>query len=145
MGGIAELTMPSAENRISDFGEAAQASAMPRRRFLATRRARLVAGVSGGSGLVAFDTRPSAAGRHHPGVSVHVEPFTERTILQWFGAEPEHVAVQILDLHLVRPGIVRRRVTHARPPGAELLEQRFDVADTDPDPGPRVALISFAQ
>src|SRR5688500_10759552 len=103
MGGIAEFTMPSAEERISDRGEAAQARAMPSRRFLATRRARLLAGFVGIGGLLVFDTRPFAAGRHHPGVSAHVEPFTEGAIFQRVRSEPQHVAVEILDLHLVGP------------------------------------------
>ena len=40
MGGIAALTIPSTEYRISDIGEAAQARAMPCFRFFLTLCAR---------------------------------------------------------------------------------------------------------
>ena len=48
IAGIAALSMPSSEYRTSDRGEAAQASAMPSRKFFFTRPARLL-GVEAGS------------------------------------------------------------------------------------------------
>jgi predicted RNA polymerase sigma factor len=79
---------------------------------------------------------------HAPG---HVEPFAEGLSFDRFGAESQHVAVQVLDLHLECPSVVSEWIAD---PGALSPVFRFEsggVIDADPNPGSGVSLVSLAQ
>jgi hypothetical protein len=65
-------------------------------------------------------------------------------ILLWFGAEPQNVSVEILHLHLIGPGVIRREMTDFRST-ASLLQQSVRVPDADPNPVARMSLVASAQ
>jgi hypothetical protein len=55
------------------------------------------------------------------------------------------VSIGILDLHLVRPRVVGWRMSDLGSLDAVVLEERLDVPDADPDSGPGIPLVTFAQ
>src|SRR2546428_1573600 len=90
------------------------------------------------------DPRPSAIlGFPHPPMALHVEPWTDGFPLLRLRAESNHVAIEILDLNLVRPLEVGWPLTDLCSLGAILLEERLDVGDADPQPRAKVPLVAF--
>ena len=77
----------------------------------------------------------------HPEVSAHVEPWAVGLIRPGLRAQPEDVPIEVLDLHLVSPRIVGRRMSNPGSFAAILLEERFRVLDADPYPGPGISLV----
>src|SRR2546427_13146423 len=67
---------------------------------------------------------PPAVSVAPPAMSARVEPFADRLIRERLRAQPQHVAVRIRDLHLVRPGVVGGRVPDDRSLAPQLLAQR---------------------
>ncbi len=88
---------------------------------------------------------PSAICGHEPTHAVHVQPFADRRVFLWLRAAAKDVAVGILDLHFVGPGIVRGQMADFRAGAAILFEERVGVAHPNPDPAASVSLIALGE
>jgi hypothetical protein len=69
---------------------------------------------------------------------VPIQPFS-------FGSEPQNVSVEILHIHLIGPGVIRREMTDFRSTASILLQQCVRVPDADPNPVARMSLVASAQ
>src|SRR5580704_6880362 len=88
---------------------------------------------------------PSALPSRPPIMAVHIQPRAEGLTFLRVGADPEHVSVQILDLHFVGPAEVRGRLPDPGALPVILLEERLDVGDADPYPRAGLTLIAFGE
>jgi len=86
-----------------------------------------------------------AAIPRRPTSALHIQPFTYTLIFLWFGAEPQHVAVEVFHLHLIGPRIVRGNMTDFCPAAPVLLQRCVRVTDADPDPAAGMSLVALAQ
>src|SRR5262245_45627430 len=78
----------------------------------------------------------SAAARYRFFKLVLSDLIVQRLTGLWIGSKPQHIAVGVFKLHLIRPGAIPRLLPHlqaARPP---LREQRV-VLEPDPNPSRR--------
>lgn len=92
-----------------------------------------------------FCSFPSALRLGQPALTLHVQPFSSRLVFLIIGAHSEHVSVEILDLHLAGPRVVRGRMADLRSGAAILFQQGISILDADPNPRAGMALVAFAQ
>jgi hypothetical protein len=76
---------------------------------------------------------------------VHIQPFPCGLILLWFGGEPQNVSVEILHLHLIGPGVIRREMTDFRSTASILLQQCVRAPLADPNPVARMSLVASVE